>query len=191
MLLETQPVLACRFYVGIATVTRRCHLRGLGPLAPPQVTPRFYSPKNRISGGAVWRVAKEEPRPLATTLHAVVFVVELTVRQAQAAAADTAVEFVAQRLHLCDAGVEFSAKEVGEVFPICFVGGAIFRQTLKGRTNFGDGEPHTLGDHHKAEAANVAAGVAALTGVGSVGENQPLVFVISDSRNSEPCSVGN
>ncbi len=162
---------------------------GFAPVSAELPRPQDICGKRNTDSG-FGAVAHQEAGALAAALDAVVFVVERAVGEAEAAATDTAVEFVAQGCHLCDAGVEFRAEERGEVFPVSFGRGAFVGKAGQGSADFCDGKPHALSDHHKAEAADIGAGVAALPRVGAIGEHQTLFLIVADGGDREAGAVG-
>ncbi len=143
-------------------------------------------------GGSLvgWCVAQQVTRTDALPPGAVVWVVEFAIGEAEAAAADAAIQTFTQCGHLGNARVQLGAEIARYGLPVGFGGRAVFRQSRQSGADVGDGESQPLRDHHKAEAANVGPAVAALAAVGAVRKYQPLVLVVANCGDRQSGAFG-
>lgn len=115
----------------------------------------------------------------------IVGVVELAGLQAQTAAADAAVEIVAQRLQLRDPPVEAFADRLADLPPVEARRRAPLRQAAQMVADLVEREAEFLHDQDETQPPDIAAQKAALVARGAVRLDQPLILVEADRRGRE------
>jgi hypothetical protein len=127
----------------------------------------------------------QNPRPRSALGGDVVGVVELAGLEAEATAADAAIEIVAQCLQLRDAAVEAFADGFADLPPVETGGIASLGQAAQVIADFFEREPQLLHDQDKAEPPDIAAQEAPLVARGAEGFDQSLVLVKADRRGGK------
>ena len=100
----------------------------------------------------------------------------------QAAAADAAVEVLAEPLQRRDLLVQTWAPAGSQVGPVVAVRCAPLGQQLERRLDLGERQPDLLGDPDEAHPAQHVGVVPAVVGVGPIGRDQPVLLVEAQRR---------
>src|SRR5690606_38927799 len=124
-------------------------------------------------------VADEVAGPAAVLSGVVVGVEQAAGPQRQAAAADAAVEAVAQALDEGDLLVEAGAPGARDAGPVVLGGGARVGQLGQGVADLVEGQAHPLGDPDERDPAQHVALVAALVAGGAGRRDEPLGLVVA------------
>src|SRR3954451_22298824 len=157
----------------MATSVVPAHRPGSGPRAPPG-----------LGCGSAPRLEEDRSRPPAR--GPVVAVVQGAGAQAQAAAADAAVELVAEPLETFDLGIDARPPAAGEPCPVRARGRPAFRQRGQRLGDLLQAQADPLRGPDEGHPAQGGAGIAALVPAGPLGMDQALVLVVAQGRGGDP-----